>query len=199
MLFIFDMGGVVTNTFKMDSLWDSLKMTRENFFDLCKHSEQNIWLDFEKGNLSSKEFWDSFNEIIKDNPKYNLIYPIKHDLFRLFFHPVRNPIIEELINRLKKKHRVVCGTNTNQSHWENHMECGDYALFNQTYASNKIFSVKPDLEFFQLIMDAEGYSPSETFFTDDKEENCKAAISLGINTVHFSTPQDLVSKWEKYC
>ena len=90
-------------------------------------------------------------------------------------------------------HRVVCGTNTNQSHYENHLERGDYALFNQTYASNKIGRVKPNADFFELIIKAEGYENkiNEVFFTDDKIENCDAAKSMGIFTYKFENVKGL--------
>ena len=47
-------------------------------------------------------------------------------------------------------------------------------------------------------MEAEGYSPSDVFFTDDKEENCKAAASVGITAELLVTPQQLYDKWIKY-
>ena len=156
MLFIFDMGGVVTNTFKMDSLYNELNLQSKDFFSICKIND--VWEQFELGKLSSNDFWQTFNELIckikkmsqkeQENlrKEYNLsldldfskIPVVETDLFRLYFHPTRQKKTVELIQKLKEKHRVVCGTNTNQSHWENHLECGDYSLFNQTYASNKI-------------------------------------------------------------
>lgn len=192
MLFIFDMGGVVTNTFKSDGIYKSLNLTKEEFWTLCK--KNNLWDNYQKGLISSNEFWKNFNN---ESKNMNLP-PVKNDLFRFYFHPVENPITVDLIKKLKLNNRVVCGTNTCQSHYENHMERGDYLYFHQTYASNKIGVVKPDLEFWKLIMMAEGYDPKDTFFVDDKIENCKAAEKLGINTVLFSSAEDLVSKWEKY-
>ena len=58
------------------------------------------------------------------------------------------------------------------------MERGDYAFFNQTYASNKIGCAKPDPHFFELILEAEETEAQNVFFTDDKEENVAAAASL---------------------
>lgn len=194
MLFIFDMGGVVTNTFKFDMFFEKLNLSKEQFFKIVKE-DSNIWNKLETGAIDVNSFWKEFNNL---SHSYG-IPEVKHDLFRLYFHPSKMMKTVELIQKLKKKHRVVCGTNTIQSHWENHLERGDYALFNQTYASNKIGAAKPDTLFWKLIMEAEGFSPKETFFTDDKEENCKAAESLGINTVHFSTSENLIRQWEKYC
>ncbi len=201
MLFIFDMGGVVTTTFAMDLLYKKLNINQKTFFSICNELKPNIWDEFEIGNISSREFWNEFNQrVLELNGKLDLsnVPQVKTDLFRLYFHPSKNLRTVELIQELKKKHRVVCGTNTIQSHWENHMERGDYSFFNQTYASNKIGAAKPDPEFFRLILEAEGYPPEEAFFTDDKEENCSAAQSLGINAVHFTTPEELWKAWEKY-
>lgn len=194
MLFIFDMGGVVTNTFEMDMMMDKIGISKDLFWDICKKGKRNIWDEFQKGLIGAVEFWKLFNE---ESRQYN-VKPVNHDLFRLCFHLSKKPLTIELIKGLKKNNRVVCGTNTIESHYDNHMERGDYAFFHQTYASNKIQAVKPDPLFFNLIMEAEGYKPEETFFVDDKIENCKASESLGINTVHFSTEEDLYNKWKKY-
>ena len=78
------------------------------------------------------------------------------------------------------------------------MERGDYAFFNQTYASNKIGCAKPDPHFFELILEAEGYSAEEAFFTDDKIENVEAAKSIGINAVQFTSATELKNLWAQY-
>lgn len=193
MLFIFDMGGVVTSTFSMDSMYESLKMNSKEFMEICK-SGNNIFSDFTKGKMDSAQFWAAFNERIKDRD----ICPVTHDLFRLYFHPVLNEGTVKIINKLKKKHRVVCGTNTIQPHWENHMERGDYSYFHQTYASNKISEEKPDERFFKVILQAEGYKPEEAFFVDDKIENVEAARRVGINAVQFKSAEQLKAEWKKY-
>ena len=79
------------------------------------------------------------------------------------------------------------------------MERGDYSYFDQTYASNKIGFAKPDKHFFELILEAEETEPKDAFFTDDKEENVKAAAALGINAELFTTASELKAKWERYC
>ena len=78
------------------------------------------------------------------------------------------------------------------------MERGDYSFFNQTYASNKIGLAKPSKDFFLAILEAEGMEAKDTFFTDDKIENCQAAQRLGINAQHFTSAKELKKAWEKY-
>jgi len=213
MLFIFDMGGVVTSTFQMDTIYKKLNLSKEDFFTICKYDNTDIWHKLETGIIDTNTFWNTFNtnvmklqrlhsEELHSSPaeikSINEVPEVKTDLFRLYFHPVLNQKTVELITDLRKKHRVVCGTNTIQSHWENHVERGDYAYFDQTYASNKIGAAKPDPYFFELIMEAEGYQGKDTFFVDDKEENCKAAASVGISTVVIKSPQQLYDEWIIY-
>ena len=47
-------------------------------------------------------------------------------------------------------------------------------------------------------MEAEGYTPEQTFFVDDKIENIKAASSIGINAVQFTSAKELKKLWKKY-
>ena len=213
MLFIFDMGGVVTTTFPLDVLTSKLGLTKKEFQDICRLNG-DIWSRLEKGQIETRDFWKAFNEadksmILKDEDrgrnlidgKLNaprLIHQVHNDLFRLYFHPQLQARTAELITALRKKHRVVCGTNPIQSHWENHMERGDYAFFDQTYASNKIGEAKPDPRFFQVILEAEGYRAEEAFFTDDRIENCQAAASLGISVCQFENPEKLWAEWGKF-
>lgn len=213
MLFIFDMGGVVTTTFPLDILTSKLGLSKNEFLEICRLNG-DIWNRLEKGQIEIRDFWKSFNDadksvILKNaeggrnliDGKLNaprLFHQVHNDLFRLYFHPQLKTPTAELVMALRKKHRVVCGTNTIQSHWENHMERGDYSFFDQTYASNKIGEAKPDPHFFEVILEAEGYKAEEAFFTDDKIENCQAAESLGIKAVHFESPEKLWEEWRKY-
>ena len=203
MLFIFDMGGVVTSNFGADNqMYPYLGLERSKFFEICQKekavdgSDYNIDFLLGIGKISIEEFWREFNRRIK---VLGINVPeVKTDLYRLFFHPKLKEGTAQIIRGLRKNHRVVCGTNTIQSHWENHTERGDYALFDQTYASNKIGLLKPAPEFWKTIMMAEGYEPSQTFFTDDRLDNVEAARALGINAVQFTTPEELRKEWGKY-
>ena len=196
MLFIFDMGGVVTTTFVTSGknrFFEKLGITSNEFSKFSKKADLHA-LDI--GEITVSQFWKNYNDVIArlrpDLPQ------VEFDLFRLYFHPKRNEGTLALINDLRKNHRVVCGTNTIDSHWENHCERGDYSFFDQTYASNKIGVAKPDPKFWQTIMMAEGFEASETFFTDDRLDNVEAARALGINAVQFTTADELRKAWGKY-
>ena len=196
MLFIFDMGGVVTTNFFLSGksrFFEKLGVTAEEFNDFAAKADLH---ELDIGKITVKQFWKNYNDVVsRERPE---LPRAENDLFRLYFHPKLNQGTVDLILVLRKNHRVVCGTNTIDSHWENHMERGDYSFFDQTYASNKIGVAKPDAVFFETIMQVEGFTPSETFFTDDRLDNVEAARALGINAVQFTTAEDLRKAWEKY-
>lgn len=201
MLFIFDMGGVVTTTCLLDRVYQKLKVSEQQFKEICTISdaegnELKLFNQMEIGAINVDEFWYLYNKQIADYPQLPQVH---NDLFRLYFHPQLQTKTVEIIQKLKAAgHRVVCGTNTMQSHWENHLERGDYAYFDQTYASNKIGVAKPDVDFFKVILEAEDCSPENAFFTDDKQKNCDAAAKVGINAHHFTSSEDLYEAWKKY-
>lgn len=190
MLFIFDMGGVVTsnadNIFKEVS--KRLNISKEKFFLLMGwNTKNNLFLDLDSGKISVKDWWKIFEE--RSGIK------VTCDWFRLLFHPILNEETKKIILELKQKgHRVVCGTNTIESHYDNHLARGDYSIFDSTYASIFMGVSKPDVNFWKLILDCENEKAENAFFTDDKEENCKGAALLGIKTHCFKNAESLRSE-----
>lgn len=186
MLFIFDMGGVVTRNASPEArIAQTLGVSVEEFRAAQKTAEgEPLFSLLTRGMISENEFWSEVGA--------KLGKPIETNLWQLFFHPEMDVRVRKIILSLrKKKHRVVCGTNTIESHWQNHVARGDYAIFDETYASQKIALEKPDATFWKTILLSEGYSPDETFFTDDREENVKAARAIGIESHQFKNASAL--------
>ena len=52
---------------------------------------------------------------------------------------------------------------------------------------------KPYPEIYQITLDRFDIAPSETLFIDDNLRNIKGAEALGINVIHFSTPEKLIT------
>lgn len=195
MLFIFDMGGVVTTTAGQslfDRISEKLGISTEKFLSTMGYgTKDDLFLELDNGKLSAKEWWKIFQD--------RSGIPVNCDWFRLLFHPVMNEETKKIALELKAKgNRVVCGTNTIESHYDNHNARADYAIFDMTYASIHMGVSKPDVNFWKLIMDCENEKPENTFFTDDKIENIQGAQSLGIKTYHFKTADGLreaVKEW----
>lgn len=200
MLFIFDMGGVVTHDEMFEKRLESLiGMPYDKFEAICAGGcsggvcRQDIMLRLSNGEITSKEFW---KEVALRGGKVQC--GTVSDPWSLVFNPVRDEGVVDIIAKLRKKYRVVCGTNTIESHYMEHIERADYALFDKVYASNRIGVSKPDTAFWQTILKAEGVKAQDAFFTDDREDNCAAASSMGIHTHRFVNAPTLLDAVQNY-
>lgn len=183
MLFIFDMGGVCCNTFLLQNLCEKLGITKEEFHKICRNEDgTSIFNMLSTGEISVKDFWSEWQK--RTGKK-------ESDWFYLSFKPYLLEETVQFIGQLKKNSRVVCGTNTLESHYLVHIERGDYAIFDKTYASFLMGCAKPDLSYYQLILKAEGVKAEDAVFIDDRIENVEAAASLGIHAFLFSTVEKL--------
>ena len=181
-LFIFDMGGVVTTNASeaRGRPAAALGVTQEEM----DNATGDLFDQLTVGKITVKEFWKTVGD--------RLGKTIDTDYFHLFFHPVLNEETKKVIVGLRARgHRVVCGTNTIESHYLNHITRGDYAFFDQTYASQMMGAKKPDPLFWKLILDAEKCEPSDAFFVYDLEANVQAAAALGIHAVQFTDAKKL--------
>ena len=177
------MGGVVTSTANSgERICKYLNISHDMFI---KEADP-LLAKLSDGTISTKEFWRTMSEKIGKN--------IDCDLWHCFFHPVLNTQTVDIIKTLRKNgERVVCGTNTIEGHYMNHVERGDYTFFDQTYASCFMGVSKPDTNFWKIILASEGVDPSETIFIDDKIANCTAASTLGIKAIQFESADKLRS------
>ena len=197
MLYIFDMGGVVTSTaVVIPKICELLGLSKEKFFEYCGCSdltgefhprEMNLISMVSYGFIDSPKFWELFS--------LHSGISVNTDWWRWLFHPVLNNKTVSIVKKLKEQgNRVVCGTNTMSCHYSTHLERGDYAYFDQTYSSCAMGVSKPDPQFWKLILSAEETEPEASVFIDDRKENCEAASSLGIKAIQFTTAEELAEK-----
>ena len=57
---------------------------------------------------------------------------------------------------------------------------------------------KPYSEIYQITLDRFNIDPSEALFIDDNLRNIKGAKTLGINGIHFSTPEELIKELNNF-
>ena len=198
MLFIFDVGGVVTNSAAIYPLVAAkFNISVPEFAFYCggygetapqgfpkgKSFTPDIALELTKGNITIDDFWRIFTERSHLVPKENY--------WATLFKPVRNEKTYEIIAKLKKHNRVISGTNTIQDHYDIHMANHDYDIFDKCYASQLMHEAKPELSFWTYILKAEHVEAKDAYFIDDTQANIDAAASLGLNVHHFIGADDL--------
>ena len=179
-LYIFDMGGVLTCNFNdIPVISDYLGITEEKFFVYTGENFRKL-LD---GKIDSNEFWVRFS--LRYGKK------VKEELFGKFFNPGTIQETRDIIEQLKSDSRVVCGTNTIDSHYYYLLNQGDYDIFDEVYASNLMGISKPDPDFYRYILKKEMIEPENTIFVDDAEENVFSAQKIGINSILFTDSESL--------
>jgi putative hydrolase of the HAD superfamily len=179
-LYIFDMGGVLTCNFNdTPAISDYLGITEEKFFAYTGENFKKL-LD---GKIDSNEFWVRFS--LKYGKK------VKEELFGKFFNPGTIQGTKDIIEQLRNNSRVVCGTNTIDSHYYYLLNQGDYDIFDEVYASNLMGISKPDPDFYRYILKKEGIKPENAVFIDDSEENILSAKKIGINSILFTDSESL--------
>ena len=185
-LYIFDMGGVVAyNTDVFPSVFNHLKITAEQFYEFAGPSLGRLM----DGEISADDFWSRFSSRIGKK--------VTEELFAKFFNPRLDLTVVAILKQLKDNARVVCGTNTFDSHYEYLKLGGYYDLFDAVYASNKMGVSKPHRDFYRYILMSEEVNPEDTVFIDDSEENVISAEKLGIHSIWFKDSVRLRSEIER--
>ena len=176
------MGGVLACNFNdIPVICDYLGITEEKFFVYTGKNFKKL-LD---GKIDSNEFWARFS--LRYGKK------VEEELFGKFFNPGIIQGTKDMIEQLRSKSdsRVVCGTNTIDSHYYYLLNQGNYDIFDEVYASNLIGISKPDPDFYRYILKKEGINPENTVFVDDTKENILSAQKTGINSILFTDPDSL--------
>lgn len=187
-LFVFDVGGVIAdNTSVVPAIRNFLGISEHDFVEIAE--TENLTA-LQTGRITVEEFVFFLSR--------KLGRPVPGNIWEMFFKPT--PIEEtiEIIKQLRKRYRVIAGTNTIEPHYEVHRSRGDYNIFDRVYASHIIGFAKPDRRFYSHILHEEDCRPEEAFFTDDTARNVKAAADMGIIAFQFTDPSSLRERLREY-
>lgn len=181
------MGGVLCCDFNnIPIISNYLGITEENFFVYADKDFRKLL----EGKINSNEFWLRFS--LRYGKK------VKEELFGKYFNPGIIQETKDIIKQLKSSSRVICGTNTIDSHYYYLLNRGDYDIFDEVYASNLMGISKPDPDFYRYILKEEGIKPEEAIFVDDREENIITAQNIGIKSILFKNPNTLKAQIENF-
>lgn len=176
---IFDFAGVVTKTNFLPVLIkeceEKLGLDGKEFKRLFIENEEPFML----GQMSCKDFW----QIACQG------YDIPYEKFAAVFSNAYeiNPAMVDLLKKLKEKYLVVMlSDNFDGLAQSIHNNAALAGLFKHIFLSNEIRLAKKTPGCFEHVLKELGKTPDECLFTDDKEENLKPAMALGINTIHFT-------------
>ncbi|WKN43227.1 HAD family hydrolase [Tunicatimonas pelagia] len=194
---IFDLGGVIIN---LDT-----KATFDGFLALSQYTnwsqntvdEVDLFLDYEKGTISSKEFRTGIREMTGNTDLSDEQIDEIWNNMLLDIPPARL----ELLQSLSEKYRLFVLSNTNAIHVPAFNQIVENvsgqssinAFFEKVYFSHEVKMRKPEREIYEYVLNDGQLIPEETLFLDDKTENLVAAQEVGIRTFQITPEQDILS------
>lgn len=182
---IVDFGGVLIDLDRRRCIENFSRLgvpDTEAMLDVCH--QQGIFLQYEKGTISSAEFRDAIRGRM-ENPATDADIDAAWNSFL-----VGIPVYKlDLLLKLRERYVVYLLSNTNDIHWRWSCEHAfRYRAFRAEDFFEKIFLSyemklsKPDVAIYRKVLDETGINPEETLFIDDSAANCRAAETLGIST-----------------
>lgn len=180
MLYIFDMGGVLVQSF--DVLPEAARRLGlpEPVARRFARADMEALMT---GGMSPEEYWARFEAASGARAT--------EDYWSTLFAPALDSGMDRLVRSLRCSGRVVCGTNTVGSHYDHLVERGMYGCFDAVYASHLMGVCKPDPAFWLAILEAEGVAGRDACFIDDYPENIEAAEKVGIRSHLFRGIEEL--------
>lgn len=156
-------------------------------WEKIKGSELKLLME---GRISEEEFWSS---IVKRND-----WPINNGSLKKL---VRENFREldgtrNIIKKLKSNGYKLGLLSDHSREWIDYCDKKfDYHnLFHSTQYSFEVQACKSDIRAFHLILKKLGEEAQNCLFIDDQPNNLEVAKSVGINTIHFISPDQLITE-----
>jgi epoxide hydrolase-like predicted phosphatase len=195
---IFDLGGVILELdfSKTHQAFSSLAGVPSEALKGKIHTA-GFFNEYEKGLLTDSEFRNQMRSFLN--------YPQAQDQeIDLAWNAMILSITRErydLLNALKTKYKTFLLSNTNNIHLNAVNEVvyktsGEKSLepfFHKAYFSHLLKMRKPDPQIFSQVLSENNLIASETLFMDDILENIEGAKSVGIQTIHISSINQILS------
>lgn len=186
---IFDLGNVLID-WNPDYVFDKLfedKERKKYFFDNICTMEWNEMQD------AGRPIKEATEELVAKHPEWKEHIEAYYGNWKAMLGgPIHDTV--KIFRLLKETGRYKMYALTNWS-----AELFPYALelyeflhwFDGRVVSGEEKMRKPEPKFYQVLLDRFNVLPQETLFIDDNLRNIKAAEALGINSIHFRSPQQL--------
>ena len=182
---IFDLGGVILDIDYELTTKAFIDLGLKNFRDVYSQKKQRRFFDdFEKGNLSRKQF---FEEVRTHLPEGITDMRIEEAWNAMLMHIPAERI--EWLREVNSRYRTFLLSNTNEIHIQAFRKIlqddfGNDVLkehFEKCYYSSEIGMRKPDLEIFRHVISENELEPSTTLFIDDSPQHVEGALAAGLN------------------
>lgn len=180
---LFDFGGVVIDSpFVAFAKFEEESDLPAGFLRTVNatNPNENAWAKLERSDITANEFDELFA-----TESERMGHAVRgNDVLKLLFGPVR-PRMRRALDQLPALgFRIACLTNNVISGAEVRSDIADaMSCFERVYESSAMGSRKPEVEFYNAVLDDLRIEPAEAVFLDDLGINLKPARALGITTI----------------
>ena len=189
---LFDLGGVLVN-------WHNSWLIEEisNRFDLPKNQlfkefEKNLH-DLSSGNISENVFWHQIGDEINSSQLRCLEISLFDEIFRKFAK-INNEVYS-LTKKLKLQGMSLgILSNTEPVTYSIVEELTSLDHFDFKFLSYTIRHLKPDRKIFEYVLNNVPFKSEELLFIDDSKSNVDSAKQIGIDSIQFSSIQNLIEE-----
>jgi len=141
---------------------------------------------FDMGRVSPQEFFKSVRNHLGLSITFEQFIPIWTQIF------VEDQEVSEIIRSLKGKWRLGLLSNTDPLHFRYIVSIFPIvSALEKWILSYEVGFKKPDPRIFQKAMEWASVNPEKILFIDDTKGHVEAAISLGMQGVHFQSGEQL--------
>jgi HAD superfamily hydrolase (TIGR01509 family) len=190
---LFDLGNVILpfNNYQIAEKLSRFSQKREfqdpqKIFSYLFDLEKGVINDFDKGRVSPSEFFQSIKKYLGLSISFEEFIPIWTDIF------IENREVSEIIRSLKGRWRLGLLSNTDALHFNYILPTFPIiSTFEKFILSYEVGFKKPNVRIFQKAIEWASVEPEKILFIDDTEGHVGAALSLGIQGIHFISAQQL--------
>ena len=141
---------------------------------------------FDDGRLSPEEFFEFLKESLQLSISFEAFVPIWNEIF------IEDQKVSEIIRSLQGKRRLGLLSNTDPLHFNYIVSTFPIvSALEKWILSYEVGFKKPDPRIFQRAMEWASVGPEKILFIDDTKGHVEAAISLGMQGVHFQSGEQL--------
>ena len=180
---IFDIGNVLLKFEPkkyLTNLFNNKEIEELLFNEIFKSDE---WLMLDRGSISETEATSIFIERI---PERNIDINLCMSNWKSILVPI-NENVEVLKSLHIKGYNLYILSNFHKAAYNHILDSHDFfSLFHGGAISFEENLLKPNIEFFNILLDRYALNPSECLFIDDTLDNITAASSLGVNVIHYT-------------
>ncbi len=144
---------------------------------------------WDRGEMTMTEVFDLISELTGIEDVWNSFYEnLKPD-----------KDVVALIKKLRQNYKVFLFSNFHHDLIDKLLEKqGIKDLFDELIISSRHKFIKPEAEFYKILIQKSEVNPDEILFTDDRIINVEGAQGMGINAIQFKGAEDLIKEMRKF-